>query len=347
MKTMKKICRVLLAGVLVISMAIGLCGCGGEKSDTASLESANGAKKIRVGLSWFELQSSINQAWQDYFKQYGEEYGKEHNLEFEWIITVADGDPAKEMSNIQDLINQEVEVIVAWANNAETIGESIQAAQDAGIKFVTFDHKSSTIQPDVHVGEDSYQQAKSTCEKLAEILQENNVKGKCIEMLGSLTDTNAIERDKAYKDVEKSTGAWETVAEVPTEWEAEKFKSGLANALAAHPEANCIYVASDFAFNSVVTALDEAGRLYAAGEQGHIFIAADDVQPQGYQNMKKGYIDCGTTYDAWLQAVKVVEAVAKLATGEDVESEYLIQGRLATPDTVDSLDNLWSKDYTD
>ena len=125
------------------------------------------------------------------------------------------------------------------------------------------------------------------------------------------------------------------------------FKSGLANALAANPDVNLIYCESDFAFNSVEAALEECDRLYPIGDEKHVYMAADDVQPQGYQGQLDKYIDCGTTYDAWNQAVAVVEVVAKLACGEKVPQENYIEGRLATPDTIESMENIWSRDYSD
>lgn len=357
MKT-KKVFALLMAGLLALN-ATGISVLAEtEENDSTETTEENaldpeddfdgGGKKIRVGLSWEEMQSSINQAWQDYFMKYSEEYGKKHNCTFDWIVTVADGDPSRELSNIQDLINQEVDCIVAWADNGDTIGESINAAKDAGIPFVTFDHESSNVKPDAHVGEDSYNQAYTTATKMTEILKEKGETDvKAIVLQGTLTDSNAIARGNAWSDVEKETGAWETVEWVPTDWEAEKFKSGLANALAANPDVNLIYCESDFAFNSVEAALEECDRLYPIGDEKHVYMAADDVQPQGYQGQLVKYIDCGTTYDAWNQAVAVVEVVAKLACGEKVPQENYIEGRLATPDTIESMENIWSRDYSD
>ena len=240
MKT-KKVFALLMAGLLALN-ATGISVLAEtEENDSTETTEENaldpeddfdgGGKKIRVGLSWEEMQSSINQAWQDYFMKYSEEYGKKHNCTFDWIVTVADGDPSRELSNIQDLINQEVDCIVAWADNGDTIGESINAAKDAGIPFVTFDHESSNVKPDAHVGEDSYNQAYTTATKMTEILKEKGETDvKAIVLQGTLTDSNAIARGNAWSDVEKETGAWETVEWVPTDWEAEKFKSGLANA---------------------------------------------------------------------------------------------------------------------
>ena len=180
MKT-KKVFALLMAGLLALN-ATGISVLAEtEENDSTETTEENaldpeddfdgGGKKIRVGLSWEEMQSSINQAWQDYFMKYSEEYGKKHNCTFDWIVTVADGDPSRELSNIQDLINQEVDCIVAWADNGDTIGESINAAKDAGIPFVTFDHESSNVKPDAHVGEDSYNQAYTTATKMTEILK--------------------------------------------------------------------------------------------------------------------------------------------------------------------------------
>ena len=75
-----------------------------------------------------------------------------------------------------------------------------------------------------------------------------------------LTDINAVNRTKAWNDVAKETGQFTTVVQVPTNWNPELFLSGLTNALNAHPEANCVFAASDFCFPSIQAALEKAGR---------------------------------------------------------------------------------------
>jgi ABC-type sugar transport system substrate-binding protein len=309
--------------------------------------SGGNVKTIKVGLSWHTRQSAIVQAWEDYFKKYSEEYGAKNGLNFQWNVVVADGDLARESSNIQDLINQKMDVIVAWAKDSAAIGSSIKAAHDAGIKFVTFDHQSSTEKPDAHVGADSYDQALTTAEAFVKILKSANVKGTVIELMGDLGDQNALARSKAWKETEQKYHQWKTVVQVPTEWKPEKFKSGLANALAAHPDANAIFLGSDFAFAAVQAALEEAGRWAPTGKPKHMWIATQDVMPQGYDAMIKGYIDVGTTYDAYNQAMELVKVVADLATGKSTGALHLVAGRLATPANIGKMENVWSRDYKD
>jgi len=277
-----------------------------------------------------------------------QQLAEEGGLEVEWVINVADNDPSRQASNIEDLINQGVDVIVARAEDSAAIGASIRAADAAGIPFVTFDRPSSTDQPTAHVGGDSYDQALTTGNQLAEILTNAGVVGSCIELQGGLTDVNAINRSRGFADADASSSAFEIITQVPTEWNPDLFLSGATNALRANPEANCMLIASDFAWPSVQSALEGAGKWAPTGEANHIWFATQDVFPDAYVAMKAGYIDVGTTYDAYAHAQELVRVLGALVAGEDPgcgADGCLAKGRVATPDTVDSLENLWSRDY--
>ncbi len=169
-------------------------------------------------------------------------------------------------ADIEDLINQDVDIIIARAEDAAAMGASIRAADEAGIPFVTFDRAATTATPAAHVGGDSYAQGVSTAEAFAEMLAAAGVEGKCIELQGSLTDVNAVNRSDAWNAVDAESDVFETVVQVPTEWDATVFLSGTANALQANPDANCIFVASDFAINSVESALEAAGKWAPTGD---------------------------------------------------------------------------------
>jgi ribose transport system substrate-binding protein len=314
---------------------------------TAAVAASGDVKTVKVCVSWNEKVHSLIQAWQDYMQSYSTTYGPANGVKFDWIINVANSDTTQQANNIQDCINQKVDVIVARAEDAGAIGASIDAAKAANIPFITIDRTSSGSQPTTHVGEDSYKQSLSTANAFADLLVKNNVQGKCIELEGDLLDNNAVLRHKGWSEVEGTKKAWTTVATVPTEWKADKFYSGALSALQAHPEANCMYVASDFTFSSVEQALTEVGKLAPTGDPKHIWIAAEDVNPQGYEAMQKKYIDVGTTWEAWDVAVMLDTVIVKLAKGETVDAQSLITGRLATPDTVTTLEHLYAKEYKD
>ncbi len=303
---------------------------------------------VVVGLSWNERLHSLIQAWEDYMRDYSAEYGAEHGLEFRWVVNVADSDSSQQASNIEDLINQQVDVIVARPHDAAAIGASIRAANEAGIPFITFDRSSANRTPTAHVGADSFNQARTTAEAMADLLEEYGIEGRAIELMGDLRDVNAVNRSRGWAAVEESRGVWETVIQVPTEWNPERFRTGTTNALQAHPDANVMFVASDFAFDAVRAALEDAGRWAPRGEPNHMWIAAQDVNPQGYDAMVDGYISVATSYDAYFHAVELVEVVGRIARGIPLEQdEFLVAGRVATPETVETMEFMWARDYTD
>src|SRR5258705_5569846 len=168
---MRRISMVLLACLMLLSGNLSV------KSQGTTL------KTIRVGVSWNEKMQSLVQAWQDYMQQYGEAFGKKWNVKFEWVINVADGDPARQGANIEDLISKKVDVIVARPQDAAAISSSIKAAQTAGIPFITFDRQAVGAVPTAHVGADSLNQSITTGEAFAALLKQNNVQGQCIELM--------------------------------------------------------------------------------------------------------------------------------------------------------------------
>ncbi|NDJ62107.1 MAG: sugar ABC transporter substrate-binding protein, partial [Chloroflexi bacterium] len=197
-----------------------------------------------------------------------------------------------------------------------------------------FDRASAVVPPNAHVGADSYNQAITTAEAFAALLAENGVTGQCIELQGALTDINAVNRSQGWQDVEATTDVYTTLVQVPTEWNPELFRSGTANALQANPDANCMFVASDFAFSAVQSALEAADRWAPAGEEGHMWIAAQDLNPQGLEAMEGGYIDVATTYDAFFHAIEAVNAIGALATETEAVCGAAIDMVQATDDAA-------------
>src|ERR1700687_1132158 len=106
------------------------------------------AKDFTVGLSWNAKESELVQKWEDYLILEGKTQGEPAGINFKWVINVANGDPARQAANIEDLINQGVNLIIARAEDSAAIGASIRAANAAGIPFITFERASSSDKSD-------------------------------------------------------------------------------------------------------------------------------------------------------------------------------------------------------
>lgn len=306
------------------------------------------AEDITIGLSWNSKTQPLERAWEDYMKAEAERQGAAAGKTITWVINVADADPSRQASNIEDLITQGVNVIVARAEDAGAIGASIRAAEAAGIPFITFDRAAADAKPTAHVGGDSYDQALTTASAFADLLAKQGVAGKCIELQGALTDINAVNRSKGWTEVDAAREEISTLVQVPTEWNPDLFRSGLANALRANPDANCAFIASDFAITAVQAALEEADRWAPAGDPKHFWLATQDLLPAAVPLMEGGYIDVSTTYDAFKHAEELVRVALAINAGADLgcgADGCLAKGRVVTPETIATTENLWSKTY--
>ena len=346
---MKKILFLIICVFLITGMA---AFAGGKQEETAgaaeeSAETAgDGLREVTVGLSWNVKDDALIVAWEDYMVAYSEEHGRENGLDINWIINVADRDPSRQNANIEDLIVQDVDLIITRAEDGATIGSAVKAARDAGIPVITFDRESKTHKPNAHVGGDGFGMAYEGGKAFAEFLEEKGVFGKVIELHGDMKDQNAIDFHDGWAKAEEEFEQWETIVTIPTEWKPEKYESGLTNALQSHPEANAIYIHSDFAMDAVRAALEKAGKWKKSGEPGHMWTYSNVAATAALPAIEEGYIDVTGVWDAYYHARKAVEVMVRILNGEKMDDEmFKVPGRVVTPETVNTLENLWSRDY--
>ena len=265
-----------------------------------------------------------------------------------WVVNMANNDSSRQAANIEDLINSGVDIIITRALDSAAIGSSIRAAKAAGIPFVTFDRASSGEQPTAHVGGDSKDQAKVLGEEFEKILMANKVDAKCVEIQGSLADINAINRTNEFKKLDEANDNLTIITQIPTEWNPELVLSGLTDAMRAHPEANCLLLASDWAIDAVQAALTKFDKWHPTGDPKHVWIASNDLLTSAITAMENGYIDVSVTWDAEAHAKEAVRVLLAIAQGKDPgcgPDGCLAKGSVATPATVKSMTGYWARKY--
>ncbi len=62
--------------------------------------------------------------------------------------------------------------------------------------------------------------------------------------------------------------------------------------------------------------------------------------------MQDGYVDVGTSYDAYAHAKEAIRQAVLIAKGEKpdcADGNCLVKGRLVTQENVNTIPNLWSR----
>lgn len=356
---MKKLLSILLALLMILSLA----ACAKDEApaddaadapadapadDAADAPAADG--KMKLGVSWnFMINESATET-QAFLNEYAEEY------DFDIVHLVADDDAAQQIADVNDLISQECDVIACVPVDSAAIPTMVNAAKDAGIPFINFNRPLANEDaiPDASFVPDSEAQAYDAVVACFDQMIAAGIEDiKIIDIIGALTDENAVNRDnglKRAKDDYIAKGyAIEIVSELECDWDNEWITSNLPAAVTANPDANMLFVPSDYCASAVATSLETAGRWVTRDDPNHIWICSQDVYIDGYKYMADGYFDSNALLSNDLLAQAVVEGAMKLYAGESYGDGWnvLVPCPVYTPDNyadADMIDMLTYKD---
>lgn len=356
---MKRVLSLILALSLLAAL---VAGCAGNASTTAATTTtaateqsgttttaAGGDKTLTIGMSWAHLNDSLFYAMRDTLEKAVKELAPDRGYsKVEWIHVVANDDVQKQAADISDLITKKVDLIVSYAYDSKAIQSSIEEAHAAKIPFICYDRDAAAegTQPDAFIGLDTVDQAYTTGVALFKKMQDAGVKPtKVISIVGDLADQNALNRIEGFKKAAAEYGVTIT-QEVPSEWNADKALAGFSAAFQANPDCNTVLIASDFIITAVQSVLEKAGKWIPAGEAGHVWVGSQDVFPAGLQFIRDGYIDYDTAYDLWNIALEFAPVAFDLVDGKDLKNPKIkVPGRVVGKDNVDTIDNLWAREY--
>jgi len=236
----------------------------------------------------------------------------EANPNVEAVVLDAGGDVARQIAQIQDLIQQQVDVIIVWPTNGQAVVPAVRAAHQAGIPVVI---TNSNIAEEGHEfmasfsGPDNITQgayaAEIMCEKLGGA-------GQIVQISGQPGYTTAIERQKGFEDrLAEACPGVEIMETQPGDWNREKAQRVMENFLVKYDQIDGVYSGDD---NMGVGALNAAK---AAGREGIVFVGATNFAV-GYEAMERGEY-WGSIYQSPVDDAKNALATAiSVHNGEEV-----------------------------
>lgn len=304
---------------LVLLPALLLIGCGKSGEPAGN----SGEKQLTVGVAFETLQTEY---WVAGFEALKAELAK-RNIKV--VEAIADGDANRQLQQIRTFITRKVDGIVLVPKDSKTCLPAIKAANEAGIPVVMF-NRPAADSPDikvVNVVADNRKLTRETVDFMIEQARKSGKKHKAMLILGDLGDINAVGRKDGFYDAVKGQEAVvEVVAEVPSEWNQEKARAGVVNALQANPDISFIFSSSDFLFPSVIAALKSANKYHKLGEPGHVVLGGFDGDATAYQMLVDGYLDGTGVQDVYFEAEQSVQALLDQLAKKEVPTMILDPG---------------------
>ncbi|AVX03514.1 sugar ABC transporter substrate-binding protein [Maritalea myrionectae] len=236
----------------------------------------------------------------------------EANDKVDAVVLDAGGDVARQIAQMEDLIQQNVDAIIIWPTNGQAVIPAVRKAHNAGIPVIVtnsniaeegFDFVRSFSGPDnVTQGARS---AEIMCDKFKEMGIENEAQ--VVQISGQPGYTTAIERAGGFEDRLPEVCPNVTLVETqPGDWNREKSQQVMEAFLVKYDDIDGVYSGDD---NMGVGALNAAKAADRAGDI--IFVGATNFAV-GYEAMGRGEY-WGSIYQS-----PVDDAEAALQTAIDV-----------------------------
>jgi len=300
-----------LLGLLFLAV-IFMAGCVQQPS-TGNTGPTNGAApvtgKIKIGFAMATVKEERWQRDRDAFLAHCKK------LDVECVPTYADNKAEKQLSDVEQLLTQGINVLVIAPQEATQAAQMVEKAKAKGIPVISYDRLINSDKIDVYISH----QVPVIGRKIAEYALSKAPKGNYVMVYGSSTDNNAVIMKKEQLAVLQPAidkGDIKIVADqFITDWKPEEALKFAENALTRNNDNITAFVVSnDGMAGGVVSAL-ESKQL-----TGKILVTGQDAEKAALQRIAEGK-QTMTVYKPIIPlANAAVEAAIKLAKKESLGS---------------------------
>lgn len=317
---MKK-CKGLHLFVVMLLSVLILAACGQDAGNSSNAEKGSsnegGSDKLKIGLSVSDLTLERWQNDRDFFVAKAKELGADV------IVQSADGDEAQQLSQIQNMLSQNIDVLVIIAINSDSLSTVVEQAKAEGVLVLAYDRLINNAEIDAYVSFDNIRVGEMQAEYLVNLKPTGNY----FLMGGSPTDNNA----KMFREGQMNIiqplvdkGDIKIVGDQwAKDWDANEALKIMENALTATKNQIDVVVASnDSTAGGAVQAL--AGQDLA----GKVFISGQDADLASVQRIAEG-LQTMTVYKP-IKAIaeKSAEIAVQLGNGEKVTADTSVNNGL-------------------
>ncbi len=203
--------------------------------------------------------------------------------------TNANGDAAKQITDIRNLVSAGAQAIVVGATDSQAIVPAVDFANSRNVPVVATDIPPNGGKLFMIVRADNLEMGDKICKAMGEKL---SGKGTVLSLMGDQANAAGRDRTLGFNECLKANYPGIELIEQPTYWKPERATALAQTFVTATPDLSAIYMQSDsIMLSGVMSVLRNAGRLHKAGEEGHIYLASIDGTPRALQGIRDGYMD--------------------------------------------------------
>lgn len=304
---MRKTVKSLLAACTVA--AIGAAGCGTTSENSGQVHAQDPTQACKGPDAHYTIGMSQANLAEPYRVRMDEDIRKaaEKVPQFEVQFADAAKDNSKQVSDVENFITKQVDLLMISPNEAAPLTDVVKKAYNRGIPVIVLDRKVEGDAYTTYIGADNVAIGRQAGEYFKNTLLPEG--GKIVQIKGLSGSTSAAEREKGFMEGIAGSNI-EVVATADGEWDRSVAQEKMDALLKSHPDIKAVYAQNDPMAEGAYLAAQAAGRHdlefvgidglpipsggIKAVEEGRL--AATNLYPTGgaeaVETAKKILIDC-------------------------------------------------------
>ncbi len=271
----------------------------------SNTSTAADAKKLKIGFSMDTLKEERWQRDRDMFVARAKELGADV------LVQAANGNASMQISQAENLLTQNVDVLVVVPANAVTAAAIVEKAHKAGKKVISYDRLIKNADVDLYISFDNEEVGRMQ----AKYLTDRMPKGNYVLIGGSPTDNNAkMFRDgqmQVLKPLVDKGDIKIVVDQWAKEWQASEALKHTENALTrSKNDVQAVVASNDGTAGGVIAAL---GQQKLAGK---VLVSGMDADLAACQRIAEGTQSMTVYKPIKLIAARAAEMAVSMAKGQ-------------------------------
>ncbi len=307
MNTLKKRYSVLAISLLLCATATIAFAAGSQEESSADGE-------YRIGFA----QDTLNQPWRNNQAVSVEIALADYGIDA--IITDGQGRAEKQISNIEDMIAQGLDLLIVSPAQEGALTPIVERVHADGTPVVLIDRGIAGDGYTTFVHADNYAISEMVADYIAAKLTEKygEPKGTIVVIEGVPGSTTAVQRDDGFRErIAARYPQMEIIASQPADYRRDLATSVMEDYLQTFDQIDAVFTHADEMTMGAVNAIENAGR------RDEILITSVNGTTEAIQAILEGRMDCTPLYTN--AAGPGVDLAMKILAGEDVPKHIVLR----------------------
>ncbi|MCT8536327.1 ribose ABC transporter substrate-binding protein RbsB [Glaesserella parasuis] len=243
---------------------------------------------------------------------------KAKELGYNLVVLDSQNDPAKELSNVEDVTVRGATVLLINPTDSEAVGTAVAVANKKNIPVITLDRGANKGNVVSHIASDNVAGGKMAGDFIAEKVGKN---AKVIQLEGIAGTSAARERGEGFKQAVEAN-QFELLASQPADFDRTKGLNVMENLLASHGSAKAVFAQNDEMALGALRAIKASGK--------NILVVGFDGTDDAVKAVNGGQLAATIAQQPDKIGELGVEAADKVLKGEKVDAQIPVPLKVVT-----------------